>query len=127
MSIGESARPGDVYALDGGLGAGKTVLTQGIARGLMFTGPVTSPTFTILQVHEGGRLPLYHFDMYRLSDEDELYATGADEYLTGQGVCVVEWPTRVSSALPEGRTTWIRMERGDAPDERIITIEDDMS
>ena len=85
----------------GDMGAGKSELTRGIARGLGVTGYVTSPTFTILQVHESGRLPLYHFDWYRLSGAEELYELSMDEYLYGDGVSVVEWPSRAEEAIPE--------------------------
>ena len=98
-------RPGDVVLLEGDLGAGKSELTRGIARGLGITGPVTSPTFTILQVHEGGRLPLFHFDWYRLSGADELYELSMDEYLYADGVAVVEWPEKAEEAIPENHLT----------------------
>ena len=91
----------DVLLLLGDLGAGKSELTRGIARGLGITDYITSPTFTILQVHEGGRLPLYHFDWYRLSCADELYELNLDEYLHMDGVSAVEWPFRAPEAIPE--------------------------
>ncbi|MBE5802867.1 MAG: tRNA (adenosine(37)-N6)-threonylcarbamoyltransferase complex ATPase subunit type 1 TsaE [Clostridiales bacterium] len=93
--------PGDVLLMIGDMGAGKSELTRGIARGLGITGYVTSPTFTILQVHDEGRMPLYHFDWYRLSDVEELYELSMDEYLYGNGVSVVEWPSRAEEAIPE--------------------------
>ncbi len=96
-------RPGDVLLLSGPLGAGKSELTRGVAKGLGVTEPVTSPTFTILQLHDSGRLPLYHFDWYRLAGADELYEMGMDEYLGGDGVAMVEWPARAAEALPETR------------------------
>ena len=89
--IGENAKAGDIITLSGDLGVGKTVFAQGVAAGLGIKDHVCSPTFTILQVYDDGRLPLYHFDLYRLSDEDELYAIGADEYWNSDGVCVIEW------------------------------------
>ena len=92
---------GDVILLRGELGAGKSALTRGIAAGLGVTGYVTSPSFTILQVHDEGRLPLYHFDWYRLSGAEELYELSLDEYLYGQGVSVVEWPDQAQEAIPE--------------------------
>lgn len=124
VRLGQKARPGDVYALDGDLGTGKTVLTQGIAQGLGIDRPVTSPTFTILQVHEGGRLPLYHFDAYRLEDVSELYEIGGDEVLDGTGVCVVEWAERILEALPP-HTVRIRLEYMPArgPEVRRVTID----
>lgn len=94
-------RPGDVLLLRGELGAGKSELTRGIARGLGVGGYVTSPSFTILQVHGDGRLPLYHFDWYRLSGAEELYELSMDEYLYEQGVSVVEWPDKAAEAIPE--------------------------
>ena len=98
--LGEEARPGDVYLLDGDLGVGKTVLAKGVAAGLGITEPVTSPTFTIVHEYEG-RLPLYHFDVYRIGDPDEMYDIGFDEYLYGEGVCLIEWPSIVEELLPE--------------------------
>ena len=99
--LAEQLRAGDVVLRLGDMGAGKSELTRGIARGLGVTGYVTSPTFTILQVHESGRLPLYHFDWYRLSGAEELYELSMDEYLYGDGVSVVEWPSRAEEAIPE--------------------------
>ena len=96
-------RPGDVLCLWGDLGAGKSELTRGIAAGLGVTAPVTSPSFTIMNVYEEGRLPLYHFDWYRLESSEELYEMGMDEYLTGDGVAVVEWPGVCPDAMPETR------------------------
>lgn len=93
--------PGDVVLLFGDLGAGKSELTRGIADGLGITAPVTSPSFTILNVYDEGRIPLYHFDWYRLNGADELYEMGMDEYLGGDGVAVVEWPSRCPEAIPE--------------------------
>ncbi len=98
--IGECAEAGDVIALDGDLGAGKTVFAQGIASGLGIKGPVTSPTFVILQEYQGGRLPYYHFDVYRIDDPDELLEIGAEEYFYGNGVCVVEWASMIEDLLP---------------------------
>ena len=98
--LGESASAGDIYLLDGDLGVGKTVLAKGFAAGLGITEPVTSPTFTIVHEYEG-RLPLYHFDVYRIGDPDEMYDIGFDEYLYGEGVCLIEWPERVEELLPD--------------------------
>ena len=99
--IGAQLVAGDVVLLEGELGAGKSELARGIARGLGITGPVTSPSFTILQVHSDGRLPLYHFDWYRLGSVEELYELSMDEYLYDEGVCVVEWPSMAMEAVPE--------------------------
>jgi len=101
MELGQRAVPGQILALSGDLGAGKTVLAQGLAAGLGVQGPVSSPTFTIMQVYEDGRLPYYHFDVYRISDVDEMDAIGWEEYLYGRGVCLIEWADLVEEALPE--------------------------
>jgi len=104
-AIGEALaaqlRPGDVLVLQGNLGAGKSELARGIARGLGVKGHVPSPSFTILQVYEDGRLPLYHFDWYRIGSPEELYELALDEYLYGEGVSVVEWPDMAREAVPE--------------------------
>ena len=102
-------QPGDTVILEGELGAGKSELARGIARGLDVTETVTSPSFTILNVYESGRCPLYHFDWYRLESEEELYELGMDEYLGGDGVAVVEWAERCPDAVPEKRIR-IRLE-----------------
>ena len=100
-ALASALRPGDVLLLRGALGAGKSELTRGIARGLGITEPVTSPSFTILNVYESGRVPLYHFDWYRLESPEELYELGLQEYLGGDGIAVVEWPEKCEDALPE--------------------------
>ena len=100
-SLAERLKPGDVLLLEGDLGAGKSELTRGIARGLGVEETVTSPSFTILNVYESGRCPLYHFDWYRLEGSGELYELGMDEYLGGDGIAVVEWPDRCPDAIPE--------------------------
>ncbi|MBQ2952705.1 MAG: tRNA (adenosine(37)-N6)-threonylcarbamoyltransferase complex ATPase subunit type 1 TsaE [Clostridia bacterium] len=99
--LADALQPGDVLLLYGDLGAGKSEMTRGIAEGLGVSGPVTSPSFTILNVYEDGRVPLYHFDWYRLESAEELYEMGMDEYLGGDGVAVVEWPTQCPEAIPE--------------------------
>lgn len=98
--LGELLFPGAVVLVDGTLGAGKTALARGVARGLDVSAPVTSPTFTLLQVYEG-RIPFYHFDLYRLDDPEELYEIGVDEYLTGEGVCLFEWAEKFNDFFPE--------------------------
>lgn len=110
----------DVLLLLGDMGAGKSELTRGIARGLGVDGYVTSPTFTILQVHDSGRLPLYHFDWYRLNGAEELYELAMDEYLQNGGVAVVEWPSRAPEVIPE-RYLQITLEPA-GEGERIITL-----
>lgn len=94
-------QPGDVLLMLGDLGAGKSELTRGIAKGLGVTSTVASPSFTILNVYDEGRVPLYHFDWYRLNDVEELYEMGMEEYLGGDGVAVVEWPSQCPEAIPE--------------------------
>ena len=120
--LSASLKPGDVVVLRGELGAGKSELTRGIAKGLGVTENVTSPSFTILNVYESGRCPLYHFDWYRLESEDELYELGMDEYLGGDGIAVVEWAERCPDAVPDGATE-IRIEvEGD--EKRAISVID---
>ena len=99
--LARQLQAGDVLLLLGNLGAGKSELTRGIARGLGVTATVASPSFTILNVYDEGRVPLYHFDWYRLNDVEELYEMGMDEYLGGDGVAVVEWPSQCPEAVPE--------------------------
>ena len=101
--IGLEALPGQVYTLIGDLGVGKTVFTQGVADGLGITEPVNSPTFTIVQIYEEGRMPFYHFDVYRIADSDEMYEIGYEEYVYGDGVSVIEWPQLIDDILPEKR------------------------
>lgn len=99
--LGKNAKPGTVYTLIGDLGVGKTVLTQGLAKGLEIQEPISSPTFTIVQVYEEGRLPLYHFDVYRIEDIDEMDEIGYEDYFFGQGVCLVEWSSQIEELIPE--------------------------
>lgn len=101
--LGEKCSPGQVYTLTGDLGVGKTLFTQGFAAGLGITEPVSSPTFTILQVYDTGRLPFYHFDVYRIGDVEEMEEVGWEDYIYGQGVCIVEWAELVQEILPEHR------------------------
>ena len=108
--LGEAAEPGTVYTLVGDLGVGKTVLTQGLAEGLGITEAVNSPTFTILQVYEEGRLPLYHFDVYRIGDVEEMDEIGCEDYFYGDGVCLIEWANLIEEILPE-KYTEIRIEK----------------
>ena len=114
--------PGDVVAYRGDLGAGKTAFTRGLARGLGCTGRVTSPTFTVVNEYEG-RLPLFHFDLYRLAGEEELCDVGWEDYLDRGGVCAVEWSERAETALPR-ETVWVSIRRcAESGDWRRITIE----
>lgn len=120
--LGASLSPGTVLAYRGGLGMGKTAFTRGLARGLGCTGRVTSPTFTIVNEYEG-RIPLFHFDMYRLPDSDALFDIGWDDYLDRGGVCAVEWSEQVDDALPED-TLYVTISRHPDHDNwRIIEIE----
>ncbi len=126
MELGQKAKPGQVYCLNGDLGVGKTVFTQGFARGLGIEGPVNSPTFTILQSYEEGRLPLYHFDVYRIGDVEEMEEIGYEDCFYGEGVSLVEWPGLVKEILPEN-AVWITIEKDleQGFDYRRITIESD--
>ncbi len=99
--LAEQAASGQVYCLDGELGTGKTVFTQGFAAGLGIKEPVNSPTFTIVQVYEEGRLDFYHFDVYRITDVEEMYEIGCEEYFDGEGVCLIEWAQLIEEILPE--------------------------
>lgn len=101
--IGAEAQPGAVYTLVGDLGVGKTVFTQGIADGLAIDEPICSPTFTIVQVYEEGRLPFYHFDVYRIGDIEEMDEIGYEDYFFGDGVCMIEWANLIEEILPEKR------------------------
>lgn len=100
VKIGREAKPGDVYTVIGDLGAGKTALTKGIAEGLGIREPVSSPTFTIVQEYEGGRLPLYHFDVYRIGDVEEMDEIGYEDYVYGAGVTIIEWADLIREILP---------------------------
>lgn len=102
--IGEAAVPGQVCTLTGDLGVGKTALTQGVARGLGVKEPVNSPTFTIVQVYESGRIPLYHLDVYRIGDVSEMDEIGYEDYFYGDGICMVEWADLITELLPRERT-----------------------
>ena len=113
--------PGDVIAYFGDLGAGKTAFTRGLAQGLGITDPVTSPTYTIVNEYISGRIPLFHFDMYRLSSSDELFDIGWEDYLSRGGVCAVEWSENVEDALQDAIRVTIEKD-ADEPDTRHITI-----
>lgn len=108
--IGREAQPGQVYTLIGDLGVGKTVFTQGVAAGLGITGPVSSPTFTIVQIYEEGRLPFYHFDVYRIADVEEMEEIGYEDCFYGQGLCLIEWANLIEEILPE-QYTEVRIEK----------------
>ena len=118
LAVAETLLPGDILALIGDLGTGKTTLTRYIAEGLGVTEPVTSPTFTIAREYHSGRLPLYHFDVYRLESGEELFETGAQEYFHQGGVCIIEWADRIAEILPD-ETKCIFLEYGEKEGERI--------
>lgn len=109
-SIGKEAKPGMVYALLGDLGVGKTVFTKGVAAGLLVKEQVNSPTFTIVQVYESGRLPFYHFDVYRIGDLEEMDEIGYEDYFYGEGVCLVEWAGLIKELMP-AETVWVTIEK----------------
>ena len=122
--IGLQARPGQVYTLTGDLGVGKTVFTQGVAAGLGITEPVSSPTFTIVQVYEEGRLPFYHFDVYRIGDIEEMEEIGYDDYFFGKGICLIEWAELIEELIPEGAISiTIEKDLEKGFDHRKITVE----
>ena len=112
VQIGESCQPGDIFLLNGDLGVGKTVFSKGIGKGLGITEPISSPTFTILQIYEEGRIPLYHFDVYRIADIEEMEEIGYEDYFYGQGICLIEWASRIEEILPDNAV--------------VITIEKDL-
>ena len=119
--LAEQLEPGAVVAFTGDLGAGKTAFTRGLARGLGIPDRITSPTFTIVNEYEGGRLPLFHFDMYRLGSADELFDIGWEDYLRRGGVCAVEWSENIADALEEDDVR-VDIRRGASDQERVITI-----
>ena len=121
-AIGQAVEPGTVVALIGDLGTGKTTLTKSIAKGLGVTETVTSPTFNIIREYKSGRIPLYHFDVYRIGDPDEMFELGYEEYFYGDGICVVEWADIIEELLPEDAVI-IRIERGADEEEREYRIE----
>lgn len=123
--MGRNAKPGDVYTLIGDLGVGKTVFTQGIAEGLEIEDSICSPTFTIVQVYEDGRMPFYHFDVYRIGDVEEMDEIGYEDYFYGEGLCMIEWANLIEEILPSKRkeiTIEKDLEKGF--DYRKITIVD---
>ena len=121
--MGEEAKPGEVYCLSGDLGVGKTVFAQGFGAGIGVNEPMSSPTFTIVQEYSEGRLPLYHFDVYRVGDIDEMEETGFYEYAGGEGGALIEWAELIEEIIPED-VTWIKIEKNleKGFDYRLITI-----
>lgn len=122
LELGKKLKPGDIIALIGDLGTGKTTLTKSIAEGLGITDVITSPTFTIVQEYHQGRLPLYHFDVYRINDIEEMYELGYEEYFFGQGVCVIEWADLIMELIPV-ESIIINIEYAENENERIYHIE----
>lgn len=122
--LGENASPGSIICLDGDLGVGKTVLTQGFAAGLGIGESVNSPTFTIVQIYDDGRLPLYHFDVYRIGDYEEMYEIGYEDYFFGEGVCLIEWSRLIEEILPDDVIrVVIEKDLANGLDYRKITVE----
>lgn len=125
VMLGEQAQPGDLYTLIGDLGVGKTVLTQGIAKGLGITEPICSPTFTIVQIYEEGRLPFYHFDVYRIGDVEEMDEIGYEDYFYGDGLTMIEWANLIEELLPAHyKQITIEKDLEKGFDYRRITIEE---
>lgn len=125
VKIGKEALPGQVFTLEGDLGVGKTVFTQGVAKGLEIDEPICSPTFTIVQVYEEGKLPFYHFDVYRIGDVEEMDEIGYDDYIYGEGVSMIEWANLIEEILPAHYTA-VKIEKDleKGFDYRRITIEE---
>ncbi len=122
--MGQEAKAGDVVCLEGDLGVGKTVFTAGFAKGLDIEEPICSPTFTIVQEYEEGRLPLYHFDVYRIADSYEMDEIGFDDYVYGDGVCLIEWASRIEDIIPEtAKHITIEKDLEKGFDYRRITVE----
>lgn len=126
IEIGQKAKKGQVYTLVGDLGVGKTVFTQGLAKGLEIDEPISSPTFTIVQVYDEGRLPFYHFDVYRIGDISEMDEIGFEDYVYGEGVSLIEWANLIEEILPEEHISiTIEKDLEKGFDYRKITIEEE--
>ena len=123
--LGGQSKPGQVYCLDGDLGVGKTIFTQGFAAGLGIDEPVNSPTFTIVQIYEEGRMPFYHFDVYRIGDVEEMEEIGYEDCFYGEGLCLIEWANLIEEIMPEHyRQVTIEKDLEKGFDYRRITIEE---
>ena len=120
IRLGKALRKGDILCLNGDLGAGKTTLTKSIGKGLGVEEYITSPTFALINQYSG-RIPVYHFDVYRLEAADELYDLGFDEYFYGNGVCIIEWADKIERMIPQEKIV-INIEKGNNQDERILNI-----
>lgn len=126
--LGQQAKPGDIYLLEGDLGVGKTVFAKGFAVGLGIEEPITSPTFTIIQEYEDGRMPFYHFDVYRIADVEEMFELGYESYFFGDGVCLIEWASRIEEILPETcHTVRIEKDLERGFDFRMITVDEELA
>lgn len=124
-TLGEKAKPGNVFTLEGDLGVGKTIFTKGFAKGLEIEEAISSPTFTIVQVYESGRLPFYHFDVYRIGDVEEMDEIGFEDYVYGDGVSMIEWANLIEEILPNNcRNILIEKDLEKGFDYRKITIDD---
>lgn len=123
MELAKKLGPGSIVALTGNLGAGKTTFAKAIAKGLGVTDLVTSPTFNLIHEHESGRLPFYHFDVYRLESPDELQELGYEEYFCGDGVCVVEWADLIENYIPKDAIR-VNISYGENENERVIQIDE---
>ena len=123
--LGENCKPGDIILLNGDLGVGKTVFTKGFGKGLGIEEPISSPTFTIMQIYEQGRLPLYHFDVYRIADPEEMDQIGYEDYFFGKGVCLIEWAELIYDILPpQYKKVTIKKDVEKGFDYRTITVEE---
>ena len=123
--LGENCKPGDIILLNGDLGVGKTVFTKGFGKGLGIDEPICSPTFTIMQIYESGRLPLYHFDVYRIGDIEEMDEIGYEDYFYGNGLCMIEWANLIEEILPDHyQKITIEKDLEKGTDYRKITIEE---
>lgn len=126
--LGQQAKAGEIYLLEGDLGVGKTVFAKGFAEGLGVKEPITSPTFTIIQEYDGGRIPFYHFDVYRIADVEEMYELGYEAYFYGEGVCLIEWASLIADILPETcHEVRIEKELARGFDFRLITVDEEMA
>lgn len=123
--LGKEAKAGEIYTLNGDLGVGKTVFTQGVAKGLGIEEPVNSPTFTIVQIYEEGRIPFYHFDVYRIGDVEEMDEIGYEDYFFGEGLCMIEWAELIIDIIPNNaKKITIEKDLEKGFDYRRITIEE---
>ena len=121
-NLAKKAKAGDIFCLNGDLGAGKTQFAKGFAQGLGIKEDITSPTFTIVHEYSGGRLHLYHFDVYRINSFDEMFDIGFDEMLFGDGICVIEWAEKIKDIIPQ-EAVFISIERGESENHRVIRID----